>query len=76
MRVQAIGRSIGPSEVRQVDSSLNGECPVYEFELYLSWHLIMRAPDSLDVPARTRGPSGKIEIDVCIEFSRSPRLRL
>ena len=77
MCVQTTWRSVGPSEVREVDSSLDGECPVYEFELYLSCHLITNVPDRLNVPAGTWGPSGKIRIDVlCIEFSTSPCLRL
>lgn len=53
----------------------DGECPVYRFQLYLSCHLLMSIPDSLNALAGTQGPSGKIGIDfLCIEFSARPRL--
>lgn len=53
------------------------ECPVYKFELYLSYHPIMRMLDRLNVQTGTWAPSGKIGIDfLCIEFSASPCLLL
>lgn len=37
----------------------------YKFELYLSYHLIMRIPDSLNIQTGTRDPGAKLGLIFC-----------